>query len=134
RRSLLRIIDRQVRAADAAPAGRADPYYQRAFSLLTSAEVRRAFDIGQEAPATRERYGRNIHGQSVLLARRLIEAGARFVTVYDKVRNGQEDNWDSHADLFRRHRDHLLPPADRALSALIVDLHSRGLLDTTLAM
>src|SRR5205823_9454366 len=107
---------------------RADPFYERAFRLLTSDTVRRGFDISREDARTRDRYGRHVHGQSVLLARRLVESGVRFVTVYDRVHNGQEANWDSHADVFGRHRDHLLPPADQALSALVEDLDARGLL------
>src|SRR4029077_8001237 len=109
-----------------------DPYYQRAFAILHSAEVRRSLDLGAEDAATRDRYGRNTHGQSVLLARRLVEAGVRFVTVYDKVHNGQDANWDSHEQVFKRSKDHLLPPADQALSTLIDDLDARGLLDSTL--
>jgi hypothetical protein len=135
RQNLLGLVDRQARATERLASPRAtDPYYQRAFGLLTSPQVRQGFDIAREDPRTRDRYGRNVHGQSVLLARRLVEAGVRFVSVYDGVRNGQDENWDSHADLFRRHRDHLLPPADRALSALIEDLEARGLLDTTLVV
>jgi uncharacterized protein (DUF1501 family) len=68
------------------------------------------------------------------LARRLVEAGARFLTVNDRIHNGQEANWDSHQDVFRRLKDHLLPPADRAFSALIEDLDARGLLDSTLVL
>jgi hypothetical protein len=134
RASLLRHVDRQVRAGEAAAVRSADPYYRRAFTLLSSPAVRRAFDIGQEPPRLRERYGRHVHGQSMLLARRLVEAGVRFVTVYDKVHNGQDANWDSHAALFARHRDHLLPPADQAFSALVEDLEQRGLLDETLVV
>src|SRR5439155_26499067 len=76
---------------------------------------------------------RNKHGQSMLLARRLIEAGVRFVSVYDGSRNGV-DNWDTHADNFKQLKNTLLPPADQALSALIDDLHGRGLLETTLVV
>jgi hypothetical protein len=131
RHTLLRLVDGQLRAAE----GQArDVYYERAFSLLSSARVRRAFDIGREDAHTRDSYGRHKLGQSMLLARRLVEAGVRFVSVYDKIHNGQEENWDSHQDVFRRHKDHLLPPADQALSALVEDLHTRGLLDSTLVV
>ena len=105
--------------------------YSRAFDLLRSDAVRRAFDIHQETQKTRERYGRNTHGQSALLARRLVEAGVRFVSVYDRVRNGP-NNWDTHDRNFARLKDDLLPPCDMAFSALVEDLHARGLLDSTL--
>ena len=98
-------------------------YYDRAFNLLRSDAVRRSFDINQETAATRERYGRNIHGQSALLARRLVEGGVRFVSVYDKVHNGL-DNWDTHVNNFGRLKDQLLPPCDMAFSALVEDLES----------
>jgi hypothetical protein len=108
-------------------------HYQRAFSLLRSASVRKAFDISQEAPATRDRYGRNVHGQSALLARRLVESGVRFVSVHDRVRNGP-NNWDTHDNNFGRLKDDLLPPCDLAFSALIEDLEARGLLASTLVV
>jgi uncharacterized protein (DUF1501 family) len=68
------------------------------------------------------------------LARRLVESGVRFVNVNDRIHNGQEANWDSHEKVFPRHRDHLLPPADQALSALLEDLDARGLLESTLVV
>jgi hypothetical protein len=108
-------------------------FYERAFNLLRSDEVRRAFDINQESEPTRERYGRNIHGQSALLARRLVEAGVRFVSVYDRVRNGP-NNWDTHDNNFGRLKDDLLPPCDMAFSALVEDLEARGLLESTLVV
>lgn len=108
-------------------------FYERAFNLLRSDEVRRAFDINQESEPTRERYGRNIHGQSALLARRLVEAGVRFVSVYDRVHNGL-NNWDTHVDNFGRLKNDLLPPCDMAFSALVEDLEARGLLESTLVV
>lgn len=111
-----------------------DTYYQKTFSLLRSEPIRKAVDLSREAPQTRDFYGRNGHGQSVLLARRLVEAGVPFVTVFDGVRNGQDANWDSHQKVFERSRDHLLPPADKAFAALISDLDARGLLDTTMVI
>jgi Protein of unknown function (DUF1501) len=135
RESLMRLIDRQrASAAVWEGSGPMRASQQKAVRLIRSAAVRRAFDIAQEDPRTRDRYGRNTHGQSVLLARRLVEAGARFVTVNDRVHNGQDANWDSHQDVFGRLKDHLLPPADRAFSALIQDLEARGLLDSTLVV
>jgi Protein of unknown function (DUF1501) len=108
-------------------------YYDRAFALLQSDRVQRGFQIGREDPRTRERYGRNILGQSALLARRLVEAGVRFVSVHDKVHNGL-DNWDTHVNNFGRLKDQLLPPCDRAFATLVTDLDERGLLDSTLVV
>ena len=70
----------------------------------------------------------------MLLARRLVEAGVRFVTVYDGQYNGQAANWDSHQDVFPRHKNDLIPPADRGFAALIDDLTGRGLLEETLVI
>jgi hypothetical protein len=122
---------------DAGAARRVDPcdvYTEKAFRLLHSPAVRRAFDLAVEDPKLRDRYGRTKLGQSVLLARRLVEAGVRFVTVYDGQYNGQDANWDAHASVFPRLKDHLLPPSDRAFAALIDDLSSRGLLEETLVI
>ena len=110
------------------------PFQQRAFDLLRSERVHRAFDLTREAPATRDRYGRSTLGQSMLLARRLVEEGVRFVNVNDKVTNGQTANWDSHENNFGRLKNDLLPPADQAFAALIDDLDERGLLDSTLVV
>ena len=112
----------------------ATTYTEKAFRLLRSPAVRQAFHLDEEDPRLRDRYGRNKHGQSVVLARRLVEAGVRFVTVYDGQYNGQLANWDAHADVFSRLKDALLPPADQAFAALIDDLSARGLLDTTLVI
>ena len=109
-------------------------YRAKAVRLLRSEAVRRAFRLDAEDPKLRDRYGRTKHGQSLLLARRLVEAGVRFVTVYDHQPNGQLANWDAHADVFPRLKDDLLPPADRAFAALIEDLTDRGLLDSTLVI
>ena len=105
----------------------------RAYELIGQANVREAFEIKREPSKVRERYGRTKLGQSMLLARRLVEAGVRFINVNDKVYNGQLANWDCHADNFRRHRE-LLPPADQAFSALITDLEERGRLESTLVI
>ncbi len=112
----------------------ADVYTEKALGLLHSPAVRRAFDLSAEDPRLRDRYGRNKLGQSMLLARRLVEAGVRFVTVYDGQHNGQTANWDSHQDVFPRHKDALLPPADRGFAALVDDLTARGLLEETLVI
>jgi hypothetical protein len=135
RRSLLAAIDAQTRRAHRLAArGAMTVYQQRAFDLLGGEHVRRAFDLSRESAAVRARYGRSTLGQSLLLARRLVEAGVRFVNVNDKVHNGQLANWDSHENNFARLRDDLLPPADQGFSALIEDLDARGLLATTLVL
>lgn len=105
-------------------------HQHRAFSLLGSPQIRRAFDIAQEPPNVRERYGMNIHGQCVLMARRLIEHGVRLVSV--NWHNDGKYFWDTHGNNFNRLKDELIPPADQALAALVEDLHERGLLDETL--
>jgi uncharacterized protein (DUF1501 family) len=109
-------------------------FQRRAFELLRSENVRRAFDLNRETAATRERFGRNTLGQSMLLARRLVESGVRFVNVNDKITNGQTANWDSHENNFGRLKNDLLPPADQAYSALIADLADRGMLESTLVV
>jgi len=111
-----------------------DIYTEKAFRLLHSPAVRRSFHLGSEDPRLRDRYGRTKLGQSVLLARRLIEAGVRFVTVFDGQHNGQLANWDAHENVFGRLKNDLLPPADQAVAALIDDLSSRGLLEDTLVI
>jgi hypothetical protein len=115
------------------PAVRSVTTRDRAVRLLAAPEIRRLFDLRAEPPRLRDRYGRHRLGQSLLLARRLVEGGVRFVAAFDGQTNGQDANWDSHEKLFARHRQ-LLPPADQALSALIEDLSNRGLLDSTLVV
>jgi hypothetical protein len=135
RRSLLRLVEGQTARADRhAGAAALTLYQQRAVKLLRSEAVRTAFDLGRESIRVRERYGRTTFGQSLLLARRLVEAGVRFVNVNDKVHNGQLANWDSHENNFGRLKDDLLPTADQAFSALIEDLDARGLLESTLVV
>ncbi len=108
-------------------------YRQRAFELLQSQAVQKAFTIEKEPVEVRDRYGRTRLGQSLLLARRLVECGVSFVNVNDGIYNGQTANWDSHQSIFPRHRE-LLAPADQGFSALIKDLDQRGLLDSTLVI
>ena len=116
-----------------APAGSTwDQFQARALDTLTTAEARGAFRIDREDPKLRDRYGRHIHGQCVLLARRLVEAGVGLVTV-----NWHDDGqnfWDTHGNNFKRLRNDLMPPADRAFAALLDDLDARGLLDETLVV
>jgi hypothetical protein len=110
-------------------------YQQRAFGLLTSEATRRAFDIQAEPEPLRDRYGRHKYGQSLLLARRLVEAGVRLITVYWGGRvNNPVPHWDTHFNNNRRLRDELLPPFDQCFSAFLEDLAQRGLLDSTLVV
>lgn len=131
RRALLATLDRQRPALEkAAAAGRWDEHQQSVVNLLLAPEVARAFDISQEPEAVRERYGRNLHGQCVLLARRLVEHGVPVVNV--NWHNDGKNFWDTHGDNFNRMKNDLIPPADRALSALLDDLEERGMLDSTI--
>lgn len=98
--------------------------------MIGSGNVRQAFDLSQESNATRERYGRNIHGQCVLMARRLVEHGVPLVSV--NWHNDGKNFWDTHGNNFKRLKNDLIPPADQALSALLIDLEQRGLLDETI--
>lgn len=131
----------------AAPFG---AFRERAYELLRSTKLQAALRVEEEPPAVRERYGlrepkklagdgaaanapaRNLRGQNLLVARRLVEAGVRFVNVHDFRQQGQ--NWDSHQKNFHQHKRYLLPQADQALAALIEDLDERGLLDSTLVV
>ncbi len=134
--SLLRHVDKQARGMEqAAEAQALSVYQQRAVRLLTSPTVKQAFDLDREPAALRERYGGNTLGQSLLLARRLVEAGVKLVTVCSGF-NGKtpQDAWDTHSDNFGRLRTQLLPPFDRGLSALLDDLHERGLARRTLLL
>ena len=131
RHDLLRSFDKGI--GSEADGSELDEYRNRAFDLLHSESVQNAFSIAREPDVVRERYGRNKLGQSLLLARRLVESGVRFINVHDGVRNGQNVNWDSHATIFPRHRQ-LLTPVDQGLSTLIEDLDERGLLESTLVI
>jgi hypothetical protein len=133
RMDLLRRIDQQRRGLHQASAWLEMTQHQsRAMELLGSPRVRTAFDLNQEPEAVRERYGRNIHGQCVLMARRLVEHGVPLVTV--NWHNDGKNFWDTHGDNFNRLKNDLIPPADRALSALLEDLAQRGMLDETLVV
>jgi hypothetical protein len=139
RTELLNDVDKVRRLIDTGPAVRSqDSLYRRALSVLTSTRVRDAFDLAREPEALRDRYGANSFGQSCLLARRLIEAGTRFVQVmwYDRE-DGFAVGWDVHGDDFNglvRMEQQLCPRLDQGLSALLDDLGRRGLLATTLVV
>jgi hypothetical protein len=112
-----------------------DEYYGKALGLVLSGRARNAFDLGQESASLRERYGRNTFGQCCLLARRLIEAGTRFVEVnWPKVANSDNHSWDTHVGLSKRLRHQAAPMFDAGLATLIADLDERGLLAETLVV
>jgi hypothetical protein len=130
RRSFVAQLDRFQRAAEA------DPEFEQAYRLVTSPRAKQAFDLSQEKPATRARYGPRTLGQSCLLARRLVERGVSFVSVHNP-------DWDTHANLVLRLKEGyagakvgvgLIPTFDQALAALVGDLSERGLLDETLVI
>jgi uncharacterized protein (DUF1501 family) len=107
-----------------------DEFQRRAFDLIASGKGQSAFNLDSEPAHVRDRYGRNRFGQGVLLARRLIEAGARMVTVSDCTASGHHE-WDTHSGNFKKLKGTLLPRLDQAYSALLEDLLQRGLLDET---
>jgi hypothetical protein len=131
RQQLRQRLERAAPALEAAAGVRdLDGFTRRAVELLASPASRDAFDVAREPQRVRELYGPSPFGQSCLLARRLVEAGVPLVTVYSF---GNRD-WDTHGGNFSALRDTLLPPTDRGLSALLEDLHCRGLLDDTLVV
>lgn len=144
RSALLREFEADVPRRREVAIERLDNYQRQALSILESSAVQQAFDIETESAETHEKYGRHRHGQSVLLARRLVEAGAKFVTVYW----GHEDQdwadgrgprpannpWDTHRNHFPLLSQSLAPRADQTLAALMEDLAQRGLLDETLVV
>ncbi len=137
RESLREQLDAARRQLDQAPAVRDfSSARARALALITSGEAASALDIRREPDRLRDQYGRNLFGQSLLMGRRMIEAGARFVTVaWDlPVRGDNMGSWDMHAGLTRVMKSHLLPGLDVGLSALLDDLRARGLLDETLVV
>ena len=129
RRQLLAQVDQQRAGLDRARAvGDYTSQQQQAFSMLTTSEIGRAFAIDREPTAVRDRYGRHMFGQSLLLARRLVEAGVPIV----QANMGTMNNWDTHNSNFTQLKDRLLPPLDQGVAALLDDLETRGLLDETL--
>jgi hypothetical protein len=127
RKDLRGIVDRLERIPDKAagdPVVALDEYYHQGYDLISSPEAQRAFDIHSEPAEMRDAYGRNSFGQRALLARRLVEAGVPFITLY-------EGGWDHHSDLFSSLKDRL-PKFEGTLAQLIRDLDQRGLLESTL--
>lgn len=129
RRMLRDALDDWQRDKERAPkaAQTMDEFYQRAYSLVTSPEAKKAFHLKEEPDKVREEYGRTHFGQSCLLARRLVEAGVRCVTI-------NMGGWDTHENNFNAMKNGLLPPLDSGYAALLKDLHQRGMLDTTLVV
>ncbi len=138
RRSLLQHVNQHLDAADRT--GSRNGYgrlAEQAFDVLNSSESRQAFQLDRESPQMRDRYGRTQFGQSVLLGRRLVEAGVSLVQV-NWFRGPEEPSdapcWDSHAREAQRLKTVLAPPADQAMASLIEDLEQRGMLDDTLVV
>ena len=137
RRGLQQMIDQQTDLATWSETARGiDAFYSRAVTMLSSPKVKRAFDLSQEPGKLRDAYGRTTYGQSCLLARRLVEAGVRFVSVYFSESIGGKGNggWDTHGDNFNQLKKRLLPVTDMAVPTLIEDLQARGLLEETLVV
>lgn len=129
--TILNHIDAQRSALDrAAPSQGLDRYRQAAVSLLTDSRVRSAFDIKKSPDKDQNRYGKNAFGWSLLMAARLVEAGVNLV----QVNLGNNETWDTHGNAFPHLKDKLLPPTDKAVSALLDDLRERGLLESTLVV
>lgn len=131
RRRLFETVDSQLREqAGVNAADSMTGFQQRALQLLTSENTQRAFRLSEEPDAVRDTYGRNIYGQSTLLARRLIEAGTRLVTL--SWAPDANATWDTHGGNFKKLKGTLLPQLDAACSSLLTDLSDRGLLDRTI--
>jgi hypothetical protein len=138
RRTLMGQIDDHLRRADTLPVDSFNRTQRRAFNLLTSNEIRSAFDLEREDPRLRERYGKTLFGNCSLIARRLVERGVRFINVtwdlfWDRVPINY-DAWDTHNRNFQILKNVNLPEFDRTYTALLEDLDSRGLLDETLVV
>ena len=134
RQALLQKLEGQQRLQDRGGSlGSMSTFYQRAFDLLTAERTKQAFDLGQEPTRLRDRYGRHTVGQSTLLARRLVEAGVPFVTVFSHT-DVDKGSWDTHTQHYERVKRDLLPPADQSFSALLEDMSQRGLLQDALVV
>ncbi|HEX5443317.1 MAG TPA: DUF1501 domain-containing protein [Pirellulales bacterium] len=128
RQSLLDQLNRQQRQlTEAAECRRLSDEQRLAFSVLTSSRLAQAFDLTHEPDAVRDRYGRHLFGQSLLLARRLVQVGVPLV----QANMGRVQNWDHHSNIFPTLKNRMLPPLDQAVSALLDDLSDLGLLDDT---
>lgn len=135
RRSLLEQLDASRRALDVNLATSSlDRYRDMAYSLIASAPIRQALDLDREPAEIRALYGHTLFGQAALAGRRLLEAGAKVVSVFwDEIQTANSA-WDTHFSHFERLKDELLPGLDMALSGLLIDLEQKGLLDDTLVL
>ncbi|MDY3560920.1 DUF1501 domain-containing protein [Gemmata sp. JC673] len=139
RTDILKLIDEQSDLLETSLVAQGlDESYQKAVAMLTSPRFKQAFDLSKESKKTRDAYGRTTYGQGCLLARRAVEAGAKFVNVYfSRAIGGKGQGWDYHGfrgeDVPAR-LDELLPMTDQTLPALITDLEERGMLDSTLVV
>jgi hypothetical protein len=135
RRSLLEQLDDQFQQFDEADAVlRMDKVKQQAFDMIRSSRTRDAFDLSPETDETRERYGRNLHGSSMLVARRLVEAGVPFISVHAENFIPHGFTYDMHENNFGMLKNYNLPVLDKCYPALVEDLELRGLLDSTLVV
>jgi hypothetical protein len=119
-------------AFDAEPSAGFGRYFRQAQEILARGKAGRAFDLSRESRELRERYGNHLWGQQTILARRLAEAGVPFTLVNYTLNQARGQDWDTHVDNFNELKNRLLPPMDLAVSTLLDDLESRGLLETTL--
>ena len=131
RRSMLSLVDRLYRSKiERAEHEAMDKFTEQALRMILTPEARQAFDLSKESEKTKDAYGRGSFGQSLLLARRLVEAGSRFVTAAGHELNG----WDTHSDNDKRHKEKMVPGLDQSLPVLLADLKQRGLLETTVVI
>jgi uncharacterized protein (DUF1501 family) len=129
RKQMLSAVDALQKKADLQPDafGALDEHYRAALNMITAPETKKAFELEKEDPKLRDRYGMNRFGQGLLLSRRLIESGVRFVTVTD-------GGWDTHANNFVSLKNSLVPRLDQAIPELLIDLEERGMIDNTLVV
>lgn len=134
RHAFLKLVDERYRNMENhANFAKVDSFNERALNLITSPAVRNAFDLSQESEKIKEAYGPGRFGQGTLLARRLVEAGCRFVTIDGWNKEAKHD-WDTHYRNDYYVKEELVPPLDRALSTLLVDLEERGLFESTIVL
>ena len=135
RRSVLGQIDQRFESlASSRAVDRMDKFQERAFSMLSSSRTRDAFDLSRETDSLKDRYGRNLYGSSLIVARRLVEAGVPFVSVHQEIFGHNGHAYDMHENNFGMLRQFNLPLLDRLLPVLVDDLNERGLLDSTLVV
>ena len=140
RRTLLAQLDAEQRRVEKSESsGQYDQTRQRAFNMLTASKLKSAFDLSQESPRTKDRYGHHLFGNSALVARRLIETGVRFVDLYwdgypSRFPTNLDPYWDTHSNNFTQLKQVNLPNLDQTYAALLGDLNDRGMLEETLVV